>query len=58
MLPLNLYQSLEPAWCPGCGNFGILTAFKKALADLEIRPQDGVAVRHRPVRESPPLPQV
>jgi 2-oxoglutarate/2-oxoacid ferredoxin oxidoreductase subunit beta len=22
-------------WCPGCGNFGILTSIKKVLADLE-----------------------
>ncbi|MDD1775977.1 MAG: hypothetical protein LUP94_01325, partial [Candidatus Methanomethylicus sp.] len=23
-------------WCPGCGNFGILTALKQALAELQI----------------------
>jgi 2-oxoglutarate ferredoxin oxidoreductase subunit beta len=39
MLPLELYQGVESAWCPGCGNFGILHAFKKALAELEIRPE-------------------
>src|SRR3989339_955191 len=27
------------AWCPGCGNFSILPALKKALADLNINPQ-------------------
>ena len=32
MLPLDLYQGIESAWCPGCGNFGMLKAFKQALA--------------------------
>jgi len=25
----------ENTWCPGCGNFGILNAFKKAVLKLE-----------------------
>ncbi len=25
-------------WCPGCGNFGILTAVQSALADLQLEP--------------------
>jgi len=25
-------------WCPGCGNFGILTALQRALAELDIDP--------------------
>jgi 2-oxoglutarate ferredoxin oxidoreductase subunit beta len=40
MLPLDLYQSIESAWCPGCGNFGMLKAFKQAVAELEIRPEE------------------
>jgi 2-oxoglutarate ferredoxin oxidoreductase subunit beta len=32
------YEGLTPAWCPGCGNFGILQALKKALVDLNIEP--------------------
>ncbi len=44
MLPLNLYDGIESAWCPGCGNFPMLKAFKQALAELEIRPQDLVVV--------------
>src|SRR5512139_3847441 len=28
----------ESAWCPGCGNFGILRALKKALVDLRLAP--------------------
>ncbi|HMM20439.1 MAG TPA: 2-oxoacid:ferredoxin oxidoreductase subunit beta [Selenomonadales bacterium] len=27
--------SYVPTWCPGCGNFGILNALKKALAGLD-----------------------
>jgi len=27
----------ENTWCPGCGNFGILNAFKKAVLNLEER---------------------
>jgi len=44
MLPLELYQGVEPAWCPGCGNFGMLKAFKQALAELEIKPQQLLVV--------------
>ena len=31
-------------WCPGCGNFAILTAFKNALANLGLKPEKVVAV--------------
>jgi 2-oxoglutarate ferredoxin oxidoreductase subunit beta len=30
----------EIAWCPGCGDFGILAALKKALVKLERLPKD------------------
>jgi 2-oxoglutarate ferredoxin oxidoreductase subunit beta len=32
------YKGLTPAWCPGCGNFGILQALNKALVNLDIEP--------------------
>ncbi|MFH0801553.1 MAG: thiamine pyrophosphate-dependent enzyme [bacterium] len=32
------------AWCPGCGNFGILKALKAALSELAIDPGDLVLV--------------
>ena len=33
------YESGVPiAWCPGCGNFGILEAFKRAMVMLELEP--------------------
>ena len=45
MLDLNIYKSNDDnAWCPGCGNFGILIALKEALAELSLRPQDVVLV--------------
>ncbi len=44
MLPIELYEGIESAWCPGCGNFPLLKAFVQALAELEIRPQDILVV--------------
>lgn len=32
------------AWCPGCGNFGILTAVKRALGELGRKPEDVLLV--------------
>ncbi|NIM46360.1 MAG: 2-oxoacid:ferredoxin oxidoreductase subunit beta, partial [Nitrososphaeria archaeon] len=31
-------------WCPGCGNFGILIAFKKALIELGLEREEAVLV--------------
>lgn len=33
----NLTTYAANTWCPGCGNFGILNAFKKAVQKLEER---------------------
>lgn len=35
---------IDIAWCPGCGNFGILSVIKKALSELEIAPEHLVMV--------------
>lgn len=32
------------AWCPGCGNFGILRAMRTALTDLQLEPQQVLMV--------------
>ena len=32
------YAGMKPAWCPGCGNFGILKALNRALIELETEP--------------------
>jgi 2-oxoglutarate/2-oxoacid ferredoxin oxidoreductase subunit beta len=43
MLDLNIYESHEEcAWCPGCGDFGILAALKQALAELNLLPHQVV----------------
>jgi len=45
MTAKNDFQSSDPiAWCPGCGNFGILNAVKKALAELKIKPENVLMV--------------
>ncbi|MEM4704803.1 MAG: thiamine pyrophosphate-dependent enzyme, partial [Candidatus Bathyarchaeia archaeon] len=31
-------------WCPGCGNFGILSAFKNALVELNLNREEVVMV--------------
>jgi len=35
-------SSYEPTWCPGCGNFGIYPATKKALVELGLEPHQVV----------------
>jgi len=35
---------IDIAWCPGCGNFGILNVLKQTLAELEIKPEKLVLV--------------
>jgi len=41
MTAFDAYKSLvENQWCPGCPNFGILTALKKALVTLDKLPHE------------------
>ncbi len=35
---------ITPDWCPGCGDYGILTALKMALMELGIPPEKSVVV--------------
>ncbi|MBI2860044.1 MAG: 2-oxoacid:ferredoxin oxidoreductase subunit beta [Chloroflexi bacterium] len=35
---MESYAGLKPAWCPGCGNFGILRALNKALVEMKVQP--------------------
>jgi 2-oxoglutarate ferredoxin oxidoreductase subunit beta len=37
-------KDADIAWCPGCGNFAILTALKGALTELAIQPEKLVVV--------------
>ncbi len=42
-----MVQSVKPVpsiWCPGCGDFGVLAAVKKAAAELGIPPHEEVLV--------------
>ncbi len=38
MVTMKDYAGLKPAWCPGCGNFGILQAVNNALVELNLKP--------------------
>src|SRR6266508_2128365 len=44
-IPLDEYDVwVKPTWCPGCGDFGIITAVKHALAELAIAPHEALVV--------------
>lgn len=38
----DFLSPIAPTWCPGCGNFSILTALKKALTELDLDIKDVV----------------
>jgi 2-oxoglutarate ferredoxin oxidoreductase subunit beta len=41
----SLFTSPErPTWCPGCGDFAILTALKRALVRLNLKPHEIIIV--------------
>lgn len=44
MVDKNDYGNFETAWCPGCGNFGILSALKSALASCDLAPENVLLV--------------
>jgi 2-oxoglutarate ferredoxin oxidoreductase subunit beta len=55
VVTINAYDSKVPiAWCPGCGNFGILQAVKKALVALALEPQQVLFVSG--IGQAPKLP--
>lgn len=37
-------EGADISWCPGCGNFSILSSLKTVLADLEVDPENLVVV--------------
>jgi len=47
-------ESIPIAWCPGCGNFAILQALRKALVDLGIEPHQILFVSG--IGQAPKLP--
>jgi 2-oxoglutarate ferredoxin oxidoreductase subunit beta len=40
----ELKGKVDPDWCPGCGDFGVLAALQKALVDLQIQPYNVVTI--------------
>ncbi|MBP1621387.1 MAG: pyruvate ferredoxin/flavodoxin oxidoreductase, beta subunit [Acidobacteria bacterium] len=40
--PGDYKSSLNPVWCPGCGDFGVLNALYRAMSQLEIEPWNAV----------------
>lgn len=38
MVTIDDYGTTETAWCPGCGNFALLEAMKKALVAADLAP--------------------
>ena len=44
-LPIQNYEGLvDPDWCPGCGDFGVLKALKMGAAKAGVAPKDLVVV--------------
>lgn len=44
MTSIEAYGKFETAWCPGCGNFGILNSLKHALAACDLAPHQVLLV--------------
>jgi 2-oxoglutarate ferredoxin oxidoreductase subunit beta len=44
MPSFEAYEGQKSAWCPGCGNFQILSSLKKALVELGIEPWEVLLV--------------
>ncbi len=45
MAQVKEYQGpVKPDWCPGCGDFGVLNALQRALAELDIAPHNVLIV--------------
>lgn len=38
------YKTNETAWCPGCGNFGILDALNEIIIEMNLQPHDVLLV--------------
>src|SRR5437762_12731566 len=35
---------VDPDWCPGCGDFGVLSSLQKVLFELNIQPHDVITI--------------
>lgn len=42
--PADYKSGIKPIWCPGCGDFAVLTSITKAFAELALEPEQTVFV--------------
>jgi 2-oxoglutarate ferredoxin oxidoreductase subunit beta len=42
--PQAYKSDYKPIWCPGCGDYSVLSAFTKAFAALELKPEEVAVV--------------
>jgi 2-oxoglutarate/2-oxoacid ferredoxin oxidoreductase subunit beta len=55
MVTFNDFKSdIECAWCPGCGNFGILNSVKNAFVKMDMKPHEAVICTG--IGQAPKLP--
>src|SRR5436853_6987635 len=40
----DMKGKVDPDWCPGCGDFGVLAALQKALVELQIPSHNVVTI--------------
>src|SRR5689334_23716821 len=40
----DLKGKVDPDWCPGCGDFGVLSSLQKVLAEMNIQPHNVVTI--------------
>jgi len=44
LTPKDYKSEVKPTWCPGCGDFGVLNATYRGLANLKLSPEQTVVV--------------
>ena len=42
--PQDYKSDYKPIWCPGCGDYSVLSSVTKAFAALQLKPEDTVVV--------------
>jgi len=42
--PKDYKRDLKPVWCPGCGDFGVVNALYKTMADLQLARHDTAVI--------------
>jgi 2-oxoglutarate ferredoxin oxidoreductase subunit beta len=52
--PEDYHSDVENAWCPGCGNFGILKAVRRTLVEMDLPPH--LVVICTGIGQAPKLP--